>query len=1354
MPSQRANVTKIAGLYTYLSELSAPEGALVKANNVNINEMGVLTPRRGLNDYGAELTQTADRVKQILEYKERIIRHFDTTLEFDDGTGNFTAFSGSFSEVEPGFRLKFKEANGNLYFTSDTGIKKISAKRASDFSSSINYIQNAGAPKAVDLQATTLPSTGGFLPPQSKVAYKVLFGYTDANNNLILGSPSVRQVVTNTSQDTFTKESIFINFISDEDDSAPANINYLGKGFILYSQNNKYHVWYNDGLNNYTEPNNAETIGSTPIEVIIGGSDTAQTIANTTANKIDAEIGTLFEVQLDTVNSDITLISKEDGEIEDPTQGTINSLDMTIEVLQQGSITEGTNVNVQLSFIIPDGVTTNYFYQIYRTNNVTAIEGLTVNDIDPGEDANLVIENPVTVAPGNIVTVTDTTPSTFRDTGVPLYNNPISGQGLLQTNDRPPIAKDIETFSNYTFYANTKTFHRFTFNIVSVDDFGDLETRFVVSNEDGIHAYTFQGQQEITTINTGTVDDTAETNGNDSYITLSSANNERKYYVWFDKGTGIDPAIADSIGIRVNLAGAGVVGTDNVSEYIAAAFTELDDFNVVENPTSIVITNLNNGESDNADTPTSDASVDIGTGWSIVIDNEGTGEDAAQNRALWSILPSVGQAIEETARSLVSVINQDANSPVNAFYLSGANDLPGKILLENKSLEDKPFYVSIDNIGTIGEDIGGEFNPNLPINKIPTISINSPDEALITLTNHGYLDSDVVYLYAPNNDPALAGIYTISNVTANTFTIEQQILTADSTNAFVFLTSQTSDNLETPNRIYYSKLGQPEAVPIVNTIDVGGKDKPIERILALRDSLFILKEDGTYILSGTAPFSVRLLDNTSTIIAPDSAVVMNNQIFCLNEDGIANINETGTSLISRSIENLILDVLDEGFDFRLNSFGVAYESDKAYFLFLPTKKSDTVATQAYRYNIFERTWTRWTVPATSGYVSSKNILYLGDGNRNYLLKERKNKDRTDFADRNFSLSIPNDSVIGTKVRVSNATEIEIGDVVVQEQPVTITLFNSLLEKLGLDLAVSRLFVTADNITDTFTATGHALNESDKIRLGQIEYFVVNPTVNTFQLSETQLGTPIDLDGTETFVFRIFDTYQANEGDNIATILNVFNQHLIDIGLNVTVQSFVNTDLDDLETKYNALIDELNDVNSGTRYKNYRKIEERTFYESIITNVDVTQNELTTLFETRFLEGPIEVYKSIATEVQWSPLHFGDPSSTKQISRGTVIMDQNNFTKATVSYSSDLSQGFVPINVTGKGVGYWSSATWGKPDLYWGGNGNDIPILNIIPREKQRCRYLNIKFEHKIARENYRVLGVTAVVRTVSERGYR
>lgn len=1296
--SQRSNTIKAAGLYTFLSEILAPEGSLVKADNINIDELGVITPRRGFNDFGSSLTSSTDRVNQIIAYKDRILRHFGSTLQFENASGDFESFDGSYEEIESGFRIKSREFNGNLYFTTNTGVKKISARNASSFTTSADFITNAGAPKAVDLTSKAMPTTGGFLPPQSKVAYRMVFGYRDNNNVLILGSPSSRSVITNTSQDVFTNEVISTTFLSGK-----TGVDYVnsgtGKYWIFYTSTGKYHVWYNTGSDD--EPQTSDTLGSTSVEVKINSSDSHTLIANKTANSIST-LGLFSEINLSTSGSDevITLTYNDTGDIQDPTNGDLLT-EITVSEVTKGTISEGSSANVELSFIIPNGVTTDYFYQIYRTPVVTTIEGVDIDDLDPGEDYNLVFEGSIEQSPGTIVSgIEDLVSETFRAAGTPLYSSRTSGEGILQTNDRPPIAKDMELFQNFMFYANTKSLHRFQFSILSVDDFQSNITEFVIGNNNVNRTYTFRGSKEVTTLTCGTQANTTETNANDSYVTISSANDERSYYIWFDKGSGIDPQLTNSTGIRIDLSNS--TTAEEVATKIENALSEFSDFSVSRATNVLTITNTNNGPSTDADTPTSVITTDIGTGWALSIVS-GEGADTAGNFVLLSGLTSVAQSIDETARSLVSIINQDTLSPVNAFYLSGADDLPGQILLENKSLEDVPFYTAVHDTNT---DIGKEFSPEIPFlveftgaDTAAPFSGDTTKTEITVAAGHPFVDGDTVYVYMEDNTftKRIEGAFEVSDTTGTTFVVDvdTQSFILDPTTGFYFSVTEESDNEEFGNRIYYSKVSQPEAVPLVNFIDVGGRDSEIERILALRDNLFVFKTDGIYILSGfSAPFSVRLLDNTAFIVAPDSAVVLNNQIFCLTNQGIATVTETSPTIISRPIENLLLDVINDRFDFRLISFGVSYENDKSYLLFLPEKSTDTVATQAFRYNTYEKTWTRWTKHATSGLVKPReDRLYLGDGDRNYLLRERKERNRTDYSDRNFSLIVPDAAVNGNQVRLSDTSEVSVGDMLVQEQSLSIVRFNRLLKKLDLDPSM----------------------ESD-----------------------------------------YESTLSASPGDSLANKMFALNTKIVadDASGTVTIHTYSNTNLDLMKTSYNELIGELNNPLCDTLFKTYTEIGDNVFYEGLIMEIDSTENIVTLKDNINFVESNIECYKGYEKIVQWNPLHYGDPSALKQVREGTIIFDQNTICTALVGYSTDLSPSFIDIPFEGNGAGFWGAGGFGSNKSYWGGEGNDVPFRTVIPRTRQKCRYLNVRFEHINSREGWRILGITTVIRAISSRAYR
>lgn len=1286
--SQRATVIQALGLRTFLNELTAGDGALKLAENVNIDEKGVITQRRGFNDYGSALTLTADRCKQIFEYKNRILRHFDTKIQFDNGSGTFNSFDGSYSELESGLRIKYQEASGNMFFTTSNGIKKISATNASSFTTASGYILKSGAVKAIDLSAALLPTTDGYLPAQSKSAYRILFGYKDANNNLLLGTPSSRYVLTNTSEtvNTYEKSTITV--------SAYASI--VAREYILLSGKDiNYVLWFKKNTTD-TEPLAADTLGKTFIEIDIIGLASNNDVAAKIAYSI-TQNNTNFTTSL--LSNVVTITSTEGANTTDISEGGSGVTGVTVATTLNGQVSEGTPANAQLTFTLPQDISNVYFYRIYRTNVTSLVAGLTLNDLDPGDEMRLVYEESVTdtdIANGYI-TVDDITPETFRNNGENLYINPITGEGINQSNDVPPIAKDIELFRNSMFYSNTKTTHKLQFNLLSVTDFVSGSSKFIIGNSDTTLSYTFVGTAENTTITVGSYANTLQTNANNSYILINSANNERKYYIWFNKGSGVDPLISNRIGIMVNLSDLSGASSPIVAQRIYDTLLDISDFNVSILSNVLDITNVNNGDTTNTTSGTGVPTTDIGATWAISTSTAGTGQNAASRQVLLSGLASVAQAIEETARSLIYVINQDSSSPVIATYLSSANDLPGIILFENVSLEDKPFYLAVNQYA-----ITQKFNPTLTNTKsisTVTFSSGSGSPAKILSTAHGLTTGTEVFVYSPNTTPAISGKYTATVINANSYTIPVNITAQDlaGTNALWFIPSTAvSDNLTSPNRIYYSKTNQPEAVPILNYIDVGTKDQEIERIIALRDNLFILKTDGVYILSGsTAPnFSVRLLDNSTSIIAPDSAAVLNNQIYCLTTQGIITVTETGVSIISRDIENLILDVANNKFDYRYTSFGVSYENDRSYMLWLPSLKTDSVATQCYRFNTFERTWTKWTITATCGKVNSNDDkLYLGAGDRNYIYQERKNNDRTDFSDRQFDLTIGSNSVNDKVTRISSSSEVEIGDVIYQEQYITIARFNRLLRKLDLD---------------------NGLHDSDYESSLKMSY-----------------------------------------GDNITNSLNLLNAKLVadDSSGIVTSVSFSTTG-SVLQTQFNTMMGQLNNVACDTSLKNYKTFSDTVPYESIITSIDFNRNEVTQAYAIPLVEGDVTIFKGIKAKIQWQPMHFGDPSGLKQIAESSIMFDQNNFYSATISFSSDLSQSFSDVPFLSKGVGYWGYGEFGGQNYYWGGDGNDAPFRTIVPLQKQRCRYLTMKYSHMNAREKWRILGVSSVVRAISSRAYR
>jgi hypothetical protein len=84
-----------------------------------------------------------------------------------------------------------------------------------------------------------------------------------------------------------------------------------------------------------------------------------------------------------------------------------------------------------------------------------------------------------------------------------------------------------------------------------------------------------------------------------------------------------------------------------------------------------------------------------------------------------------------------------------------------------------------------------------------------------------------------------------------------------------------------------SDIDEPESWPLFNYGTAGNKGAQILRGVPLRDGIFCEMSDGTIqVISGSAPpFRVDELDSTAKLIGPDTAAVLNNQIWAHTTEG-------------------------------------------------------------------------------------------------------------------------------------------------------------------------------------------------------------------------------------------------------------------------------------------------------------------------------------------------------------------------------------------------------------------------------------------------------------------------------------
>jgi hypothetical protein len=245
-------------------------------------------------------------------------------------------------------------------------------------------------------------------------------------------------------------------------------------------------------------------------------------------------------------------------------------------------------------------------------------------------------------------------------------------------------------------------------------------------------------------------------------------------------------------------------------------------------------------------------------------------------------------------------------------------------------------------------------------------------------------------------------------------------------------TTVTSENARTPAGVAWSEDGDPEAFPLGNRMRIGAKNDPILRAIGMREALFVFKRrGGLFVVPDQEPYYYRELDPTCRLLAPDTAVALNNRIFALTRQGLVSITEAGVDVIGWPLDYDVRALLNTAqATITRIPFSVAYESERQLWLWLPADGSSTCATQAYVYNYATQAFGRVPKNRRCGLVMpGTDILWLGSGDANTLARERKSFDYTDYADES-SATVALTSVSGTALTVTSSAGVEVGDVLV------------------------------------------------------------------------------------------------------------------------------------------------------------------------------------------------------------------------------------------------------------------------------------------------------------------------------------
>lgn len=197
------------GLWTAPHSELAPGGALKQASNCIIRVPGLIEQSRPQRQYCIGSQSTVLGLQPFQYYGGRFICAGGNIVETGTGTKLFSATTAPFTIARPDSTdqyFRHAEVSGNFYFPTTNGYLKF------DTAGGNPYI--AGIPRCLDVQLT-LVASGSLLANTNSVGYRVLFGFKDANTNLILGPPSGRATVTATAaQDVTVKAWIHTSILS------------------------------------------------------------------------------------------------------------------------------------------------------------------------------------------------------------------------------------------------------------------------------------------------------------------------------------------------------------------------------------------------------------------------------------------------------------------------------------------------------------------------------------------------------------------------------------------------------------------------------------------------------------------------------------------------------------------------------------------------------------------------------------------------------------------------------------------------------------------------------------------------------------------------------------------------------------------------------------------------------------------------------------------------------------------------------------------------------------------------------------------------------------------------------------
>jgi hypothetical protein len=324
------------------------------------------------------------------------------------------------------------------------------------------------------------------------------------------------------------------------------------------------------------------------------------------------------------------------------------------------------------------------------------------------------------------------------------------------------------------------------------------------------------------------------------------------------------------------------------------------------------------------------------------------------------------------------------------------------------------------------------------------------------------------------------------------------------------------------NRVYVSKQQQPDAVPVSRFLEIGDPKKAILRVIALRDSIFVIKEDGLFRIVGDSYETMRIsvFDRTAIILGAETAVVLSNSIYLHTNQGVLAVADNGSVSIGDPID-FPLQVASKNNNFSSLAFGLADQTFGRYILYYPELAGDTQCTKAFVFNTTTNTWVSWTIPASCGYVGSQIYLAGQDAFSDFWIqKERVSFTLDDYVDHSFDGQITDIDLTNNilTLRAEDIAQTEEGAQIIQGGAKANVLSVLSSTTVSVEITKGTFYKNAeftdaeiDPVLFTISLPGHQYQSGDSFQLATTDtlptplaidttYYVIAVDEDTIQLA--------------------------------------------------------------------------------------------------------------------------------------------------------------------------------------------------------------------------------------------------------------